>query len=139
MTKIRSLVGGRGSQRVLRTRHQRMLSTLLPAAQRGGPGPPVTGSPLSGLPPPNLDEDLPASISPNPVLHPTASQEVIDAFYKTRISFLNQTPGRYLSPNPISMSHMEIIQMKAGKTIGVYLEISLISKKGGFIHNSKKV
>lgn len=90
--------------------------------------------------PPNLDEGLPGSISPSPgVLRQTANQEVIDALYKTRISFLNQTRGRCLGSNPISMSHMEIIQMKAGKTIGVYLEISLVSKKGGFIHNPEKV
>lgn len=46
------------------------------------------------------EEGIPGSVIPNPdFLHLTANQEVIDIFYKTRISFLNKTIGRCLNPN----------------------------------------
>lgn len=46
------------------------------------------------------EEGLPGLVIPNPdFLQLTANQEVMDIFYKTRISFLNQTIGRYLNPN----------------------------------------
>lgn len=60
---------------------------------------------------------------------PRANQEVIDILYQTKISFLNQTIERYLNPNLYFYEPHKIIQMKAGKIIGIYLEIGLLSRE----------
>ena len=50
---------------------------------------------------PNPEDGIPGLVIPNPeFLHLTANQVVIDTLYKTKISFLNQTIGRYMNPNP---------------------------------------